>query len=75
MIELPNGNIVVAGFSIPSGIVVLNSSGTFVKLLTGITGNRGVYLLGNGNYLTTNGTGVPKASQSRGVKGQTGISH
>jgi len=66
MIELPNGNIVVAGFSIPSGIVVLNSSGTFVKLLTGITGNRGVYLLGNGNYLTTNGAGVHEIDSASG---------
>ncbi len=66
MIELPIGNIVVAGFSIPSGIVVLNSSGTFVKLLTGITGNRGVYLLGNGNYLTTNGAGVHEIDSASG---------
>jgi len=66
MIELPNGNIVVAGFSIPSGIVVLNSSGTFVKLLTGITGNRGIYLLGNGNYLTTNGAGVHEIDSASG---------
>lgn len=66
MIELPNGNIVVAGFSIPSGLVVLNSSGTFVKLLTGITGNRGVYLLGNGNYLTTNGAGVHEIDSASG---------
>jgi len=66
MIELPNGNIVVAGFSIPSGIVVLNSSGTFVKLLTGITGNRGVYFLGNGNYLTTNGAGIHEIDSASG---------
>lgn len=66
IIELPNGNIVVAGFSIPSGIVVLNSSGTFVKLLTGITGNRGIYLLGNGNYLTTNGAGVHEIDSASG---------
>ncbi len=66
MIELTNGNIVVAGFSPPSGLVVLNSSGTFVKLLNGITGNRGVYLLGNGHYLTTNGSGVHEIDSASG---------
>lgn len=27
-------------------------------MFTGVTGNRGVYALGNGNILTTNGSGV-----------------
>lgn len=66
MIELPNGNVVVAGFSPPSGLVVLNSSGTFVKLLSGVTGNRGAYILGNGNYLTTNGAGVHEIDSASG---------
>jgi hypothetical protein len=64
---LPNGNIVVAAFSPPSGIAYLTSTGSFVKLMTGITGNRGVYLLGNGNYLTTNGAGAHEIDSATGA--------
>lgn len=66
MYELPNGNIVVASFSPPSGIGYFTSTGAFVKLMTGITGNRGVYMLGNGNYLTTNGGGVHEIDSASG---------
>jgi len=61
-----NGNVLVAGFSSPSGIVILDSSGTYIRTLTGVTGNRGIYLLGNGHYLTTNGTGVHEIDSSTG---------
>ncbi|MBK9225583.1 MAG: hypothetical protein IPL67_00610 [Ignavibacteria bacterium] len=64
---LPNGNIIVAAFSPPSGISYLTSTGSFVKLMTGITGNRGVYLLGNGNYLTTNGAGAHEIDSATGA--------
>lgn len=67
MQTLPNGNIIVAAFSPPSGIAYLTSTGSYVKLLTGITGNRGVYLLGNGNYLTTNGAGAHEIDSASGA--------
>ena len=53
-----NGNLIVAAFSSPSGIAVLDSNGNFIKLLTGVTSVRSVFLLDNGNYLVTNGAGV-----------------
>ncbi len=56
---LPNGNVLVVNFSTPnSGIIVYDSIGTQLSVLSGITGNRGVFALGNGNILTTNGAGV-----------------
>jgi hypothetical protein len=67
MQTLPNGNIIVAAFSPPSGIAYLTSTGSYVKLMTGITGNRGVYLLGNGNYLTTNGAGAHEIDSASGA--------
>ncbi|MCW8806205.1 MAG: T9SS type A sorting domain-containing protein, partial [Ignavibacteriaceae bacterium] len=56
--EMSNGNVAVAGFSTPSGIYVYSSTGTLLNTLTGITGPRSVYQLPNGNFITTNGTGV-----------------
>ena len=68
MIVLPNTNLAVSGFSIPSGIVILDSSGTYIKTLSAaITGNRGLYLLGNGHYLTTNGGGVHEVDSTTGA--------
>ncbi|RPI18244.1 MAG: T9SS C-terminal target domain-containing protein [Ignavibacteriae bacterium] len=67
LIQLPNGEIAVAGFSSPSGIVILSSTGTYVRTLTGVTGNRGVYLLPNGNFLTTNGTGLHEVDDTTGT--------
>jgi hypothetical protein len=66
MIQLPNGEIAVAGFSSPSGIVILSSTGTYVRTLTGVTGNRGVYRLPNGNLLTTNGAGLHEVDDTTG---------
>ena len=55
----PNGNVLVVNFSTPnSGVIVYDSLGTQLSVFTGVTGNRGVYALGNGNILTTNGAGV-----------------
>ena len=67
ILELPNGNVVTAAFSPPSGLAYLTSTGAFVRLLTGITGNRSAYLLGNGNYLTTNGAGVHEIDSTTGA--------
>lgn len=65
---LLNGLILVAGFSTPSGVVILDTAGNYIRTLNAaITGNRGIYLLGNGNYLTTNGAGVHEIDSSSGA--------
>lgn len=66
MVTLPNGNIAIAGFSSPSGIIFFDSSGNYLNSFTAVTGNRGVYKLGNGNFLTTNGTGVYEIDDTTG---------
>ncbi len=53
-----NGNVLAAAFLSPNGVWELDPNGTQVARYTGVSGNRGVYPLGNGNILTTNGTGV-----------------
>lgn len=58
VVVLPNGNIGVAVFSVPSGLAIYSPSGTQLSFWTQVTGNRGVARLGNGNYLTTNGAGI-----------------
>ncbi|MCB9087177.1 MAG: hypothetical protein H6628_02465 [Calditrichae bacterium] len=60
MVEMPNGNIAVANFSGTgtTGIQIYDSAGNFLTLLDAVTGNRGLWLLGNGNFITTNGAGV-----------------
>lgn len=55
---LPNGNVAVAVFSVPSGIAIYNSSGTQLSFWTQVTGNRGIAQLGSGNFITTNGGGI-----------------
>jgi hypothetical protein len=67
ILEMPNGNIAVAGFSIPSGIYIYSPTGTLLKTLNVVTGNRSVYLLPNGNIITTNGTGVHEIDSTSGV--------
>lgn len=67
MIQLASGNIVVAGFSTPSGLFILDSTGNYLRTLTGVTGNRSAYLLGNGRYLTTNSAGVHEIDSATGA--------
>jgi len=74
MITLPNGNIAIAGFSSPSGIIFFDSSGNYLNSFTAVTGNRGVYKLGNGNFLTTNGTGVYEIDDTTGSLVRTIVS-
>lgn len=74
MFRLENGNIVIAGFSSPSGLVFFDSAGVYLNTFTAVTGNRGVYRLGNGNYLTTNGTGVHEIDDTTGALVRTIIS-
>ncbi|MCX7878852.1 MAG: T9SS type A sorting domain-containing protein [Ignavibacteria bacterium] len=64
--RLPNGKLLVAAFSPPSGLAYLDSNGTFVRLLNAVTGNRAAYLLGNGRYLTTNSTGIYEIDSATG---------
>lgn len=58
VVELPNGNVMVAVFSVPSGFAIYSPTGVQLSFWTQVTGNRGVARLGNGNYLTTNGGGI-----------------
>jgi hypothetical protein len=62
MQELPGGNILVAQFTTiggrTPGVWELSATGELVGVYTGVSGNRGVYELPNGNILTTNGSGV-----------------
>lgn len=68
MYRLPNGFVLASSFSIPnSGLAILDSAGTYIRTLTGVTGNRGVYLLGNGHYLVTNAAGVHEIDSSSGA--------
>jgi|GEM_PF-2432746 len=53
-----NSNILVAGFSSPSGAYEFTSVGGAVGYYGIVTGLRGVYELPNNNLLVTNGTGV-----------------
>jgi hypothetical protein len=50
-----------------NGVVIFDASGTQLNLFTGVSGNRGVYLLGNGNILTTNGSGVHELNGTTGA--------
>lgn len=67
ILELPNKYVTVAAFQTPSGLAVLDSNGTFIKLLAGITGNRGQYLLTNGNFLVTNSAGIHEIDSASGT--------
>ena len=72
--EMPNDNIVVAGFSTPSGLYFYSPTGTLYKTLSVVTGNRSAYLLPNGNFLTTNGTGVHEIDSTSGALVRTIVS-
>ncbi|MFZ1320593.1 MAG: T9SS type A sorting domain-containing protein [Ignavibacteria bacterium] len=61
-----NGNLAVCGFSTPSGLILFDSSGNYMRSLTGATGLRGAYLLGNGHYLVTNASGVHEIDSASG---------
>jgi predicted extracellular nuclease/phosphatidylserine/phosphatidylglycerophosphate/cardiolipin synthase-like enzyme len=63
--EAANGNVLVADFSgTGNGVNEFTAAGTFVARYNAITGNRGVYELGNGNILTTDDTGVYEISRA-----------
>jgi len=75
IIKLNDGNFAVAAFSIPGvGIQIFSPTGTFIKVLTGVSNNRGVYQLGNGNFVTTNATGLYEIDDTTGALVRTIIS-
>jgi hypothetical protein len=55
--ERSNGNVLAAGFSSPAGIYEYDSAGNQVDYIAA-SGTRGIWELGNGNLLWTNGSGV-----------------
>ncbi|HAY34279.1 MAG TPA: T9SS type A sorting domain-containing protein [Ignavibacteria bacterium] len=66
VLRMPNGNLAVCGFSSPSGLIHFDSSGNYIRSMSAVTGLRGAYLLGNGNYLVTNATGVIEMDSTSG---------
>jgi hypothetical protein len=65
--QLPNGNFLVANFSgTEEGVVEYTSAGVLIDIYdpAAVGGNRGVFELGNGNILTTNGSGVHEIDRS-----------
>ena len=73
--ELEDKRLAVAEFSgTGQGIRIYDSAGTFIKVLSGVTGNRGVYQLKNGNFLTTNSSGVHEVDSSSGALIRTIVS-
>ena len=65
--QLGNGNLLVAGFSVPSAIYEYDSVGALVDQFADGLGPRGVWLLGNGNYLFTGGTRVATVDPGTGT--------
>ena len=54
-----NGGLLVAGFSPTSGVYAYDAAGNDLGIIAGLdSGARGVYELGNGNIMWTNGAGV-----------------
>lgn len=68
VVELPDGNVAVAVFSTPqTGVMIVDGNGTLLRILTGVTGNRGVWYLGSGSLITTNGGGVHEIDYNTGA--------
>lgn len=69
-----SNNIIVSNFSSPSGLYIYDSNGNQLNYFSTITGLRGCFQLGNGNYMVTNGTGVYVLDQNSGALLATPIS-
>ncbi len=68
LIQIPGGRLMYAAFSgTSSGLTILDSTGTYIRSLTAVSGTRGAYLLGNGHYLTTNAAGVHEVDSATGT--------
>jgi hypothetical protein len=74
IVETIGGNIIAAGFSTPSGLYIYDSNGNQLNYFSAVTGLRGVFQLGNGNYLVTSGTGVYVLDQFTGAVVATPVS-
>ncbi len=68
------GNVIAGNFSAPSGLYVYDSNGNQLNYFSAVTGLRGVFQLGNGNYLVTNGAGVYVFDQNTGAVLSTPVS-
>jgi hypothetical protein len=68
------GNVIVGNFSTPSGLYVYDSNGNQLNYFSTVTGLRGAFQLGNGNYLITNGSGVYVIDQNTGAVLSTPVS-
>jgi hypothetical protein len=68
MFQMADGRVAVANFSGTgnTGIRLYDADGNFIRLLSGVTGNRGVYQLPSGNFLTTNSAGVHEIDSTTG---------
>jgi len=66
-------NIIVGNFSSPSGLYIYDSNGNQLNYFSTISGLRGCFQLGNGNYMVTNGTGVYVLDQNSGALVSTPI--
>lgn len=68
MFRMADGRIAVANFSGTgsTGIRIYDANGNFIRLLAGVTGNRGVYQLPSGNFLTTNSSGIHEIDSTTG---------
>lgn len=65
--QLESGTIAVADFQgSQSGINLFTPTGTLIGILTGVTGNRGMYKLSNGHFLTTNAAGIHEIDSTTG---------
>ncbi|HZM74327.1 MAG TPA: S8 family serine peptidase [Candidatus Limnocylindrales bacterium] len=58
MYRQDNGNVLAAAFSSPAGVWEFDPNGGQIARYTGVSSNRGVFPLPNGNILTTNSGGV-----------------
>lgn len=67
--EMENGNVLVANFSpaASAGVQFFGRlGGTFYKRLNVVSSNRGVWLLRNGNIITTNASGIHEIDSTDG---------
>lgn len=65
--ERRNGNVLVSGFSAPIGVYEYDSEGALVQYYAFGNGNRGVYELGNGDIMFTDGNGVYRIDSMTGA--------
>jgi len=65
--ETSSGNVIAAAFSAPSGLYIYDSNGNQLNFFNAVTGLRGAFQLGNGNYMVTNGTTVAVLDQTTGT--------